>query len=150
METIVRKVIMMFLLLFVVMVGIDIVHMSRTDSRPDSTAFALQQFDLDQMAELRRMIKEEIGDARATNLTQCRSIAFGDKPCGGPASYLASSVAKTDEAKLKALVDDYNQQSKNYNIARKVLSDCMYVSAPKIELVEGVCKLEWNKPVPIK
>jgi len=145
-----RRVVTKFLLPLVIMVGIDLVYMSRIASHSDSGAFALQQFDLDRMAELQRTIKEKIGDVRAKELSQCRSIPFGHKPCGGPATYLAYSVVKTDESKLKALVGEYNEQSKNYNIARKVLSDCMYVSPPKIDLIDGVCKLEWNLPRPVK
>ncbi len=145
-----RTIVAVFLLLLGLTTGTLTLRVIHLDSRTDSTAFALQQFDLDRMTELGRIIKEEIGDARAKDLSQCRSIAFGHKPCGGPATYLAYSVAKTNESKLKVLVDEYNQQAKNYNSARKVLSDCREVPAPKIELVDGLCKLEWNRPVPIK
>lgn len=145
-----RKIVTVFLLLLVLTAGTHVVRIIQIDSRPNSMAFAFQQFDLNRVAELQRIIREEIGDAGAKDLSQCRSIAFGHKPCGGPATYLPYSVAKTDESKLKTLVDEYNQQSKNYNNARKSLSDCMYVSAPKIELVDGVCKLAWNLPGPVK
>jgi len=145
-----RKIITAFAVLFVLTTAAYGLRVIPDDYFLNSMAFALQQFDLDRMAELRRLIKEEIGDARATDLSQCKSIAFGRKPCGGPATYLAYSVAKTDEAKLKLLVDEYNQQSENFNLARKLVSDCIYVSAPKIELVDGVCKLESNKRGPIK
>jgi hypothetical protein len=145
-----RKIVTVFLLLLALTVGTHVIRVIQIDSRPNSMASAFQQFDLDRMAELQRIIREEIGAAGAKDLSQCRSIAFGHKPCGGPATYLPYSVAKTDESKLKTLVDEYNQQARNYNNAQKSLSNCMYLSAPKIELVDGVCKLAWNLPRPIK
>jgi hypothetical protein len=112
-------------------------------------AEAFQQY-LDRMNELDRMIKAEIGEPRATDLSQCRSIPFGAKACGGPATYLAYSVARTNDVQLRALVDEFNQTAREYNQARKLMSDCMFVSEPKVELIEGICKLQWNQPVPIE
>ena len=97
---------------------------------------------VDRMGELDKLIKAEIGDARASDLAQCRSIPFGAKACGGPATYLAYSTAFINEAKLKALVDAFNSTSRSYIEARKILSDCRFVSEPKLELVNGICKLQ--------
>jgi hypothetical protein len=108
-----------------------------------------QQY-LSRMKELDRSIKEEIGEPRASHLSQCRSIPFGAKACGGPATFLAYSVARTDESGLRTLIDDYNQNARRYNQTGNLISDCMVVSEPKLELVGGICKLQWDQPVPIK
>jgi hypothetical protein len=112
-------------------------------------AEAFQQYS-DRMKELDAMIKAEIGEPRANDVSQCRSIPFGAKACGGPATYLAYSLARTNEGKLRVLIDEYNQNARNYNHSRNLMSDCMFVSEPKIELTEGICKLQWNMPTPIK
>ena len=88
-----------------------------------------------------RMIKEAIGEPRADNLAQCRSIAFGAKACGGPAAYLVFSTVRTNEGQLRALVEEFNQNARNYNQVSGRMSDCMFVPEPNSELVGGVCKL---------
>ena len=97
--------------------------------------------DYARIEELLTLIKKEIGTPTATEATQCKLIAFGSKPCGGPASYLVYSTARTDEARLKQLVNEFNQLSKKINAERKVLSDCLYVTEPRIEFSHGVCMI---------
>lgn len=102
---------------------------------------AAQQNDSERLKELGRIIEQEIGTPAANEPSQCKLIAFGSKPCGGPARYLVYSTAKTNETRLKQLVDEFNQLAKKINEERKILSDCMFVSEPKVELVDGVCRI---------
>src|SRR4051812_43410739 len=44
-----------------------------------------------------------VGTPSCTDDSQCRSLAIGARPCGGPESYLAYSTARTSEAELRAL-----------------------------------------------
>ncbi|MSP39006.1 MAG: hypothetical protein EXR70_11000 [Deltaproteobacteria bacterium] len=110
------------------------------DQRELSAAEAGQPY-IDRMNILDRMIKDIIGEPRADNLTQCRLMAYGAKACGGPAAYLAFSTARTNEAQLTGLVDEYNQNARNYNQVSNRMSDCMFVMEPQIELISGICKL---------
>lgn len=144
-----RKYFNVILLALALVVGICAVGTRGDDLDGLLAAEVFQQY-LDRMKELDRSIKEEIGEPRANDLSQCRSIPFGAKACGGPATYLAYSVTRTNEVHLRALIDEFNQNAKKYNQASKILSDCMIVSEPKIELFGGICKLQWGKPVPIK
>jgi hypothetical protein len=105
---------------------------------------AAEQSSAERLEQLRRMITEEIGEPRATHASQCKLIAFGSKPCGGPLRYLVYSTAKTNEAKLQQLVSEYNQRQKKYNEERGAISDCMFVTEPKVELINGVCKIKQN------
>jgi len=102
---------------------------------------AAQQNDSERLKELGRIIEQEIGTPAANEPSQCKLIAFGSKPCGGPARYLVYSTAKTNETRLKQLVDEFNQLAKRINEERKIFSDCMFVSEPKVELVDGVCRI---------
>jgi hypothetical protein len=106
-----------------------------------SNPHAAEQSDSDRFQELRALIEKEIGTPTATEATQCKLIPFGAKPCGGPARYLVYSTARTDEARLKQLVNEFNQLSKKINQENKLLSDCMYVAEPKIEFARGVCTI---------
>jgi hypothetical protein len=93
----------------------------------------------ERLKNLKRDIDAEIGTPRADNRSQCKQIAFGSKPCGGPWKYLAYSTAKTDEARLKQLVSDYNALEKQINEEEQLASDCSLVTEPRLELKDGVC-----------
>ena len=71
----------------------------------------------------------------------CGSIAFGDKPCGGPREYLVFSNA-VNLALLQNMVDEYNLLDKQNNIRTNAVSDCMYVQPPtNIGCLNGVCTI---------
>lgn len=106
-----------------------------------SKAIAAAQSHSERLQELRMLIEKEIGTPTASDATQCELIPFGAKPCGGPAKYLVYSPARTDEVRLKQLVNAFNQLSKKINQEKKILSDCMYVTEPKIEFSRGVCTI---------
>jgi hypothetical protein len=120
---------------------VDADALTRLERSPHVTRVSLDAppTDYERVQELHTLIDKEIGVPTATEATQCKLIAFGSKPCGGPSSYLVYSTAKTDEVRLKQLVAEFNQVSKKINQIRKVLSDCMYVTEPKIEFAGGVC-----------
>jgi hypothetical protein len=105
---------------------------------------AAQQYDSERLQELRTLIEKEIGTPTANEPIQCKLIAFGSKPCGGPARYLVYSTARTNEDKLKQLVNEFNQLAKKFNEERKTLSDCMFVTEPRVEFVGGVCAIKDN------
>jgi hypothetical protein len=73
---------------------------------------------------------------------ECRYIAFGSKPCGGPWEFLVYSTS-IDTLALTNAVADYNQMEANYNINCGAISDC---SAP-IPPVDFTC--ENNQCIPI-
>jgi hypothetical protein len=102
---------------------------------------AFQQDDSERLKELGRIIEQEIGTPTANESSQCKLIAFGSKPCGGPARYLVYSTEKTDESRLKRLVNEFNGLAKKINEERKMMSDCMLVTEPKVEFVDKVCKI---------
>jgi hypothetical protein len=105
---------------------------------------AAQQFTAERLQELRTTIMKEIGTPTADEPSQCKLIAFGSKPCGGPASYLVYSTTRTNEARLKQLVGEFNQLAKKFNEERKLLSDCMFVTEPNVDFVNGVCRIKAN------
>jgi len=85
-------------------------------------------------------IKAMIGEAKASELQQCRKVAFGYKACGGPSSYLIYSVAGLDEALLLQKVAEYNALEQAESQRLGLISDCAVVSEPGLILEGGVCK----------
>ena len=93
------------------------------------------------LGSLRAEIMALIGEARADNVQQCRVVAFGAKPCGGPASYIALSVKDKNEAQLMSLIGKYNAEMKAENDRLGRMSDCAVVPKPAVVLENGVCTL---------
>lgn len=111
-------------------------------------ADAVQQSDLERAQELNALIKREIDTPSASAPTQCKLIPFGKKPCGGPADYLVYSTTKTNEGRLKQLVNEFNQLAEKVIREEKLISDCAYEREPKVELVGGICRIQGNSPRP--
>jgi len=101
---------------------------------------ATQQGSSDLLKQRYAEIKTMIGDAKASDVQQCRKVAFGYKACGGPASYLIYSVQGMDEALLLQKVSEYNALAKAEAQRLGLMSDCAMVLEPSVVLVEGVCK----------
>ena len=95
--------------------------------------------DREQLTKMETEIDGLIGEAVCTDARDCRSIAFGDKPCGGPWSYKVYSVSGVDTLKLAGLVDAYFKFNSVLNERHGWVSDCMVVMPPNIDCVEGRC-----------
>jgi hypothetical protein len=76
---------------------------------------------------------------QASDVSSCRTIAFGSKACGGPQSYIVYSVETTNEEKLRSLVETYNAEEKARNQQTGAVSDCSLVQPPELDLIAGHC-----------
>jgi hypothetical protein len=95
-------------------------------------------------AELLPEIRVAAGVARADELSQCKAIAVGEKPCGGPERYLVYSTLTADEARLIELVERYNAASARLAREQDLVSDCQFVEEPALGLEGGFCR-----PIPV-
>jgi len=109
--------------------------------KPGRLSDAAQRYAA-RLQELRTLIEKEIGTPRANEPKQCKLIAFGSKPCGGPWSYLIYSTATANEVRLKQLMNEYTQLEQKLNIERRLVSDCEFVSEPSVAFVGGVCAIK--------
>lgn len=60
---------------------------------------------------------------------ECRYIAFGSKPCGGPWEFLIYSTS-IDTINITALVERYNAMETEYNADCNPVSDCSTPQPP--------------------
>lgn len=97
---------------------------------------------LDSLNELELKIENLVNESECGGNFECRYIAFGSKPCGGPWSYLIYSTS-IDTLKLERLVDRYNANGDIYNFECNVVSDCSIPNPP----IDFEC--ENNKCIPI-
>ena len=93
-------------------------------------------------------LKNEIEKMAAASLcnekAECKYVAFGSKPCGGPWSYLVYSNS-IDELSFLEKIEELNSKENEYNILYGIISDCSAPAPPSsIECVNGVCTAIFN------
>jgi hypothetical protein len=88
---------------------------------------------------LEAKIDRLIGTASCEQEGECRSVAFGAKPCGGPWKYKIYSTRGTDASTLKREIDAYKTQNDALNKKYGLRSDCSFVSPPVVACRDGVC-----------
>ncbi|WP_028322502.1 hypothetical protein [Desulfatiglans anilini] len=91
------------------------------------------------MAELDGRIRDLIGEAPCADSSDCRAIAFGKKPCGGPWEYLVYSAKHTEESELQSKVQEYNALNARWNRLSGAVSDCMLLMEPPVACERGQC-----------
>jgi len=80
-----------------------------------------------------------IGDAECGDAAECRTIAFGAKPCGGPWRYLVYSAVDVDMDLLHQKVAEYYALNRDMNQKYGYFSDCMVAAQPTVGCVDGKC-----------
>ena len=95
--------------------------------------------DRARLVEMEADIDTLLTGATCKGAEDCRSIAFGAKPCGGPWSYKIYSVSGVDSLALAGMVDAYNKFNRVLNERYGWMSDCMVVMPPEIDCLEGRC-----------
>ena len=108
-------------------------------SNSDADPASGEARDLAVLKEMEAAIDTLIGGAPAESDADCRAIAFGDKPCGGPWSYKIYSVAGLDTLALAGLVAEYNKYNRLLNERYGWSSDCMYATPPRVGVISGHC-----------
>lgn len=59
-------------------------------------------------AQALHQVRNLIGDATCSDDVQCRTVAIGNRACGGPDAYIAWSTQKTDADALQRAVNHYS------------------------------------------
>lgn len=96
---------------------------------------------LEQLKIKKQEILAYISTFSCSGDANCKTIAFGAKPCGGPVEYLVYPNT-VDYNTLEKLVNAYYNLNQQYNIQTNAVSDCMFVNPPKtIGCVDGVCTI---------
>ncbi|HFD11310.1 MAG TPA: hypothetical protein ENJ32_02400 [Crenotrichaceae bacterium] len=79
---------------------------------------------------------------------QCKEIAFGSKPCGGPWSFLVYSTLQTNETTLNSAVADYNELQRLQNEKEGAVSDCS-VALPTFPVCSDNVCVPGDQPPPV-
>lgn len=74
--------------------------------------------------------------------SQCKSLALGARPCGGPETYLAYSSVRTPEDALRPLADIYQAERRAANTQAGHMSTCLMRPEPAAVCQAGMCTLK--------
>ena len=95
---------------------------------------------------LARELRSLIGTAACSSDSQCRTVAVGAKPCGGPAGYWAWSTQDTDAERMTALAQRQAAAEKREQEASGLRSNCRMLTDPGAACVAHRCQV--NVPSP--
>lgn len=86
-------------------------------------------------------IHTEIGQASCDTDTQCRTLAVGEKSCGGPQAWFPLSTRDSDEAALRQLAAQLAALQRERYARSGEMSNCLYQPDPGAICVTQRCVL---------
>lgn len=89
--------------------------------------------------QLWKKIQAANADTSCDTQSQCHTIGFGSKACGGPERYMAWSSKNSDGAALKALIDQHAAARRADDEREQMMSTCSMVSDPGASCRAGQC-----------
>lgn len=95
----------------------------------DDTPPLTQEDEEQELAALKSEIENLASTSVCAGTFECKFIALGSKPCGGPWSYLVYSTS-IDTEELENMVEGYNRKETIYNTEWGIASDCAIVNPP--------------------
>lgn len=95
--------------------------------------------DLAELITMRTAIEDMANTSTCSDNSECLYIALGQKPCGGPWSYLIYSTS-IDTSQLEEMVETFNTKQAAFNVKYDQVSDCAFVGPPSEVICEnGTC-----------
>ena len=88
-----------------------------------------QETEQQELAALKTEIENLANTSFCGDAFECKFIAFGSKPCGGPWGYLVYSTS-IDTEELENRVERYNREEAIYNTEWGITSDCAVNNPP--------------------
>ena len=74
---------------------------------------------------------------------ECRTIAVGHRPCGGPEFYHAYAVSTTNLTDLMRMVTRYNKMQNELKISGKEATECYVIQDPGARCDNEHCALNY-------
>ena len=95
--------------------------------------------------DTRTQAQQLIDDAACSDDSQCRTIGWGAKACGGPQHWVAFSTARTDAAALEQLAQQEAARERAQQQRRGIVSNCQYVADPGAQCLANRCVLRQGR-----
>lgn len=105
------------------------VLLAATSCSSNDNTTPIYENELAQLSLSKAEIEALANTSVCNETSECKFIALGSKPCGGPWSYLVYTTS-IDVEQLEAAVKDYNQKEAAFNIKWGIASDCALALQP--------------------
>jgi hypothetical protein len=99
-----------------------------------------QLCDPSEIARLESEARELAVAEGCEDVSQCRTAPLGAMACGGPRDYVVYCEDTTDEQALQRALDRLARREDRFNRQCGILSICVFITPPEVELVEGECR----------
>lgn len=95
----------------------------------------------DDTSTIARLEREARALAHAEGCTagECRTAPVGQRPCGGPRTYVVYCAAKTDSAALFTKLAELARAEDAYNRRNQMASTCEFREPPATKIENGRC-----------
>lgn len=93
--------------------------------------------------QVQRLEREARAIARADGCTsggECRAAPVGDRPCGGPRTYIVYCARTTDSAALYRKLDELAAAERAHNQQQGLASTCEFRMPPRLVAGLGSCR----------
>jgi hypothetical protein len=70
----------------------------------------------------------------------CRAAPIGDRPCGGPRTYVVYCASTTDSVALYRKLDELARAEREYNQQQGLVSTCEFRMPPEVVASGGSCR----------
>jgi hypothetical protein len=100
----------------------------------------------EELRALRQEILQLIGNAPCANLVHCRALALGNRPCGGPAEYLAYSSFTNNRELIEAKAFEYTFLYEELQRGEQAVGACAVLPQPRLQCVDRRCRIENAAP----
>lgn len=78
-------------------------------------------------------------DLSCKTASDCSIIPMGSKPCGGPTSYIITSVNHRYFKDIEELASKVSEKEKDFNERYGRISNCSILYPPEVKCVENKC-----------
>ena len=78
-------------------------------------------------------------DLSCKQASECSIIPMGSKPCGGPTSYVVTSVNHRYLSDIEELASKVSEKEKDFNERYGRISNCSILYPPEVKCLENKC-----------
>lgn len=78
-------------------------------------------------------------DLSCNEASECSVIPMGSKPCGGPTSYIVTSVNHRYLSDIEELASKVSEKEKDFNQRYGRISNCSILYPPEVKCLENKC-----------
>ncbi|MEA5461153.1 hypothetical protein VB796_18970 [Arcicella sp. LKC2W] len=92
-----------------------------------------------QLANLATEIETFAKNKACAGGDDCKVMAMGARPCGGPSKFIIYALSKTDEKQLTEKITAYTNLEKELNIKYNRMGTCIALTPPTVDCLNGIC-----------